>query len=145
MQVSLTINSVVFFTTLFVLGVSSGDSTGSTNTEGRGGSKIDLLFSVNSDHEGRNIDELLSDSEVSLSDHDSSVMDRSGVEVALQDDGLESSFHELGDGKTQNVIELVFFLGEETKSETSSHEGSTFENSLGIIFLEGQEFSSGLS
>lgn len=72
-------------------------------------------------------------------------MDRSGVEVTLQDDGLESSFHELGDGKTQNVIELVFFLGEETKSEASSHEGSTFENSLGIIFREGQEFSSGLS
>ena len=83
--------------------------------------------------------------DVLLSDQDSGVMDGSGREVVSQDDGLESSFHELGDSETQNIIELVFTLAKETKSEASSHKSSTFEDSLGIIFSKGQKFSGGLS
>lgn len=136
---------VISISSLDSLGVLSLGSSGSGTTEGRGGGEVDLLFSVNSDHEGGNVDHLLADSHVSVSDQDSGVMDGSGTEVVSQDDGLESSFQELGGGKTQDVIELVFRFGEETESEASSHKGSTFENSLGIIFGEGQEFSGSLS
>jgi len=82
---------------------------------------------------------------VSLSDQDSSVMDRSGFEVVSEDDSLESSFHESSGGQTQDVIELVFGFVEETESEASSHEGFTFEESSGILFVKGQKFSGSLS
>ena len=120
-----------------------------------------MLFSINSDQERGNVDELLADSinfpltllfynlnalpDVSLSDEDSSVMDRSGFEVVSEDDGLESSFHESSVGQTQDVIELVFRFVEETISEASSHEGFTFEESSGILFVKGQKFSGSLS
>jgi hypothetical protein len=82
---------------------------------------------------------------MSLSNQDSSMVNRSGVHVVSEDDSLESSFHELGDGETQNIIELVFAIVEETQSEASSQEGSTFENSSFIMFVEGQKLSGGLS
>lgn len=73
------------------------------------------------------------------------MVDRSGFEVVSEDDGLESSFHESSGGQTQDVIELVFRFVEETISEASSHEGFTFEESSGVLFIEGQKFSGGLS
>ena len=83
--------------------------------------------------------------DVSLSDQDSGVVDRSSFEVVSKDDGLESSFHELGRSQTQDVIELVLVFVEETESEASSHEGFTFEKSSGILLIKSQEFSCGLS
>jgi len=83
--------------------------------------------------------------DVSLSDHDSSVVNGSSREVVSEDNSLQSSLHELGDGQTQNVIELVFVFVEETHSEASSQEGVTFEDSSFIIFGKGQEFSGSLS
>ena len=44
---------------------------------------------------------------MSLSDENSSVMNRVS-ELSLDDNGLKSSLHELGDGKSQDVIELSF-------------------------------------
>jgi len=135
----------VIATSAASLFLSSLDSTRSGTAEGRGNSEIDLLFSINSDQERGNVDELLADSDVSLSDQDSSVMDRSSFEVVSEDDGLESSFHESSGGQTEDVIELVFGFVEETKSETSSHEGFTFEESSGVLFVKGQKFSGSLS
>lgn len=82
---------------------------------------------------------------MSLLDQDSSVVNRSGVHVVSEDDSLNSSFHEFRDGETQDVIELVFGFVEESQSEASSHEGSTFEDSSFIMFVEGQKLSGGLS
>jgi len=132
-------------TTLVSLGILSLGSAGSGTTEGRGGGEVDLLLSVNSDHERGNIDELLSDSDVSVSDQDSGVVDGFSREVISQDNGLESSLQELGDGQTQNVIELVLALRQKTESEASSHKGGTLEDSLGVVIGEGEELSGGLS
>lgn len=82
---------------------------------------------------------------MSLSDHNSSVVNRSSREVISKNNSLESSFHELGDGETQNVIELVFVFVEETHSEASSQESRTLEYSSFIMFVKGQELSGGLS
>lgn len=83
--------------------------------------------------------------DVSLSNHDSGVVNGSSGEVVSEDNSLQSSFHELGDSQTQNVIELVFVFVEETHSEASSQESVTFEDSSFIIFGKGQEFSGSLS
>lgn len=58
---------------------------------------------------------------------------------------LESSLHELGEGKTENVIELSLVGLEETELDDSADKGFTLELSSGIIFLEGEELSGSLS
>lgn len=63
--------------------------------EDGGGGELNVLLRAHSDQEAGNVDELLADSDVSLSDEDSSVVDRVG-ELSLGDEGLESSLHDLG-------------------------------------------------
>merc|ERR1711957_288140 len=75
--------------------------------------------------ERRDSDELLADGDVSLSDEDSRHVDGFG-EVSLDDEGLESSLHELVDGQTKDVIELTLVLVEESKTDHSLDEGLTF-------------------
>ena len=66
-------------------------------------------------------------------------------ELSLGNKGLESSLHELVDGKTENVIELSLALLEEAELADSSDEGITFEKSSGISLVKGEELTSSLS
>ena len=59
---------------------------------------------------------MLSDCDVSLADEDTSVMDAVG-KLSLHHEGLESAFHELAHGQTEDVIELTFRVLEETKTD----------------------------
>ena len=104
-----------------------------------------MLLGSELDHERWNIDHLLANSDVSLSDHDSSVMDTLGELVSLGNNGLKSSEHELINGKTENVIEGLFVFLHETELDDSSNEGITFELSSWIVLIKGHEFSSSLS
>lgn len=83
-----------------------------------------MLLRAHSDQEAGNVDELLADGDVSLSDEDSGVVDRVG-ELSLGDEGLESSLHDLGQGKTQDVIELSLVLLQHSESDHSSDKGIT--------------------
>ena len=67
----------------------------------------------------------------------SGVVDGSAAEVISEDNSLESSFHEFGGSKTQDIIELVFVFVQKSHSEASSQECVTFENSSFIIFFKG--------
>ena len=84
-----------------------------------------MLFRRNTDHEGRNVHHLLTNSDVLLSDEDTSVVDRVG-ELTLHHEGLQTTFHELGDGKTQDVIELAFSFFEETEADHTADKGITY-------------------
>ena len=64
---------------------------------------MDALFKRNSAHERRNINHLFTNSNVSLSDQDSSNMEEVN-KFFLSDEGLESSFHELVEDKIENLI-----------------------------------------
>ena len=87
-----------------------------------------MLLRGNSDDEGWDVNHLLSDGDVSLSDENTGVMD-GGSELSLHDEGLKSSLHELGDGKSQDVIESTFGILEETNSHHSSDECLTCNKS----------------
>ena len=61
-----------------------------------------MFLAVKSDDKRWNVDNLFSDSDVSLSDQDSSVVDGFG-KTEFEDLGLESSFHEIFDFKSEDM------------------------------------------
>lgn len=88
-----------------------------------------MLLRVSADEERGNVDDLLSDSDVSLSDQNTSVVDRLGV-TELEDDGLETSLHEVLNLEGEDKIELVLVLGEDTVTVKSSHQSASLEKSI---------------
>jgi len=94
--------------------------------------------------EGWDVDHLLANSDVSLGDEDASVMDGGG-ELSLLDQSLKSSLKELGGGQTENVIELALVILQKSKSNHSSDEGLTFEDSSWVGCVHGQKNTGGLS
>ena len=82
---------------------------------------------------------------MSLVNQDSGLMDGFGLEAFLVNSSLESLVEEFIDSQTQDVIEFELFISEEAISVHSVEEGSTFEKSSGVFFLESEELTSGLS
>lgn len=103
-----------------------------------------MLLRIKSDDERRDVDDLLSDSDVSLSDQDSGVVDRLG-KTKLVNAGLQSALQEIFDLEGKHVIELHAGFVEDTHSDQSSNEGVTFEESLWVLLLESQELTSSTS
>lgn len=91
------------------------------------------------------VDKVLADLDVPAVDQGSSLMDALGLEALLVDSGLQPLVKELIDGKTQHVIELELFVGEETVSVHSVEQCGTFEKSPGVLLLEGEELPGCLS
>lgn len=87
----------------------------------RGSGHLDVLLRGDSDNEGWDVNHLLSNGDVSLSDENTGVM-HGGSELSLDDEGLESSLHELGDSQSQDVIKSTFGILEESNSHHSSDE-----------------------
>ena len=115
-----------------------------TSLDAGGGGELDVLLGRDTDHEGRDVDHLLTDSDVLLSDEDASVVHGVG-DLSLHDEGLETTFHELGNGETKDVIELSLRLLEETETDHAGEEGLTFEDSAGVVGGQGEQDSCGLS
>lgn len=82
---------------------------------------IVLTLRVKSNDERGNVDDLLADSDVPLSDEHSSVVDRLS-ESGLEDLGLESSLHEVLGLEGKNVIQPHSGLVKHTDSHKSSDE-----------------------
>ena len=113
---------------IIVLGFAAGllllHSSVFTGSLARGGGKGNELLRGLADHEGGGVDKLFTNSNVSLSDKDSSVMDGEG-DVSLHDEGLESTFHELSHGKSKDVIQLALRFVEESDTDHTADEGIT--------------------
>jgi hypothetical protein len=103
-----------------------------------------VLLGAHSDHERWNVNHLFSNGDMSLSDHNSSVVHRVG-NLSLGNEGLESSFHELVDGKSKDVIELSLILFKQSESDDSSNEGITFELSSWVFLWKGEQLSGSFS
>ena len=90
-----------------LLGLLSLSSSLFTSFVDWGSCELDVLFRRNSNQVTGNVDKLLAYCDVSLSDQNSGVMNWVG-NLSLEDQGLESSLQHLGEGKTQDVIQLSF-------------------------------------
>jgi hypothetical protein len=124
------------------LGLLSSDTAGAATTEGRGQGEVDVLLGVETDNERGDVDDLLSDTDVALADQDTGVVDGLG-ETELVDASLEAALQEILNLQGQDVIELHAGLVEDTDSHETANEGISFEETLGVLLVEGKELTAG--
>ena len=82
--------------------------------------------------------------DVALADEDTSVVDGLG-ETELVDTGLATALQEILNFQGQDVIELHAGLVEHTNTDETANEGISFEETLGVLLVEGKELTVGKS
>jgi hypothetical protein len=112
----------------------------SPTTQRTGQSEVDVLLAVQSDHETWHVDDLLSNSNVTLPDEDTGVVDGFG-ETELADTGLQATFKEIFDFESEHVIKLHTGFVEHADTDETSNEGVAFEETLGIFFIEREKLT----
>lgn len=125
-------------------GLLSPDAARATSTKGRSESEINVLLRVETDDERRNVDDLLADADVALLDEDTSVVDGLG-ETELVDTSLEAALQEILELQGQHVIESHAGLVEHTDTHETANEGISFEETLGVLFVESEKLTMGQS
>jgi len=116
----------IIITALSGLGLLPADTAESATAEGRGDGEVNVLLGVETDDEGRDVDDLLADADVALADEDTGVVDGLG-EAKLVDTGLEAALQEILDLEGKDVIELHAGLVQDTDADETANEGISFE------------------
>ena len=88
---------------------------------------LDELLLGDTNKEGWDVDHLFSDSDVSLTDEDTGLVNGSGIN-SLHNQSLESSLQELGSSKSEDIIELALRVLQESESDHTSDKGLTYFN-----------------
>merc|ERR1719356_341230 len=122
-------------TALALLGVSPLDATGSAATEWRLKAEVDVLLRVKSHNEAGHIHNLLSDSDVTLSDEDTSMMDRLS-KSKLEHLGLKTTLQEVLDLETEHVIK-------HTNTYKTTEKCVTFKQPSVVLLFKGKQGSGG--
>jgi hypothetical protein len=82
--------------------------------------------------------------DVALLDENTSVVD--GLcETELVDAGLKAALQEIFNLEGEHVIELHAGFVEDTDTDETANEGVPFEQALGVLFVEGEKLTGGLS
>ena len=102
-----------------------------------------MLLGVDTDHERRDIDDLLPDADVPLPDQDAGVVDGFS-EAQFEDEGLEAALEDVGGGQGEDVVELGLRLVQEAVAVHAAHQGGPLEDALGVLVVEGEEGAGGL-
>jgi hypothetical protein len=84
---------------------------------------------------------LLANTDVTLTDEDTSVVDGFG-KTELEDLSLETTLQEIFDLKTQDVIELHTGLVEHTNTNKTTNESITLEKTTGVLLIELKKLTS---
>jgi hypothetical protein len=122
------------------LGLLSPDTARAATTEGRRESEVNVLLGVETNDERRNVDDLLADADVALTDENTSVVDRLG-EAELVDAGLEAALKEILDLEGKDVIELHAGLVKDTDAHQTANERIALEKTLGILLVKSKELT----
>ena len=80
--------------------------------------------------------------DVALADENTSVVDGFG-KTELVDAGLETTLQEILNLKGQHVIELHAGLVEHTDTDQTANQGIAFEQTLGVLLVEGKKLTVG--
>lgn len=122
-----------------------------------------MLLGVETNDEGRNVDDLLSNTDVTLADKDTGVVDGLGkselVNLGLYGKGevskrqeasgrksvlgmyLETTFQEILDTESQDVIELHAGVVQDTNTDQTANQGVTLEKTLGVLLVKSQKLT----
>lgn len=129
---------------------SGGSSTLTLNTTStgttvrRGESKVNVLLRVKTNDEGRNVDDLLADTNVTLNDQDTGVVDGLG-KTRLEDLGLKTTLQEVLDLEGEHVIETHAGLVEHPNAHKTANDGITLKKTLGVLLVELEELTGSTS
>jgi len=122
------------------LGLLAADTTWATTTEWRVQGEVNVLLGVETDDERWDIDDLLADTDVSLADQNTGVVDGLG-ETELVDAGLETALQEILNLQGQDVIELHAGLVQDTDANETANESVTLEKTLWVLLVQGQKLT----
>ena len=122
------------------LGLLPANTARATTAEGRRHGEVDMLLGVEADDEGRHINDLLADADVTLTDQDTSVVNRLG-EAELIDASLEAALQEILELQGQHVIELHARLVEDTDTHETANEGIAFKETLWVLFVKSKKLT----
>jgi len=116
------------------------DTTGTSTTIGGGEGEVNVLLGVETDNEGGDIDDLLADADVALTDQDTSVVNGLG-KTELEDLGLEATLQEILNLQGQDVIQLHLVLVQDTDADQAANQSVTLEKATGVLVLQSQELT----
>ena len=116
------------------------DTTRTSTTKRRAKSEVDVLLGIETNDERGNVDNLLANTDVSLADQNTSVVNRLG-KTELVDASLQTALQEILHLQSQHVIELHSGLVEDTNTDETANEGIAFEETLGILLVEGEKLT----
>lgn len=101
-----------------------------------------MLLGVDADHERRDVDKLLADTNMTLLDQNTGMMDRLS-EAELDDLGLEAALEEILDLEGEYVIEGLASLVEKTETGQTTQERGTLKDAAGVLLIEREQFACG--
>lgn len=99
-----------------------------------------MLLGVETDKERRHVDGLLTNTDVSLGDKNTGVVNGLG-EAKLEDLSLESSLQKVLNTEGKNVIELLLVLAQNTSTYKTSDKSISLEKTLGVLLVSGQKIT----
>merc|ERR1712142_104974 len=102
------------------------NATRGSTAVGRFKGEVYVLLRIEANDETGNIDQLLTNSDVPLSDEDSGMVNGFG-ESQFKDLRLQATLEEVFDRKTQNVIQLHLRLVQNPDAHQTAQEGIAFE------------------
>jgi len=105
---------------------------------------VDVALAVTTDKEGRNVNELLAHTDVTLEDQHTGVVDGAS-KLGLEHDGLETTLKEILMLKSKNVIELVLVLRENTHLVETTKHCTTLKHTALVILIKSQKETSTLA
>jgi hypothetical protein len=102
--------------------------------------EVNVALRLSSDKEAWLVDQLLADADVSLGDEHAGVVDGLGV-VHLVHSGLQSSLQKLLCGQTEDVIQTLLILRENSISNQAAQHCITLEDALRVLLVQGQQLT----
>ena len=103
-----------------------------------------MLLGCCTDVERRNVHKLVAHTDVALTDKDTGVVDALG-ETLLVHLGLEASLQQLLCGELKDEIKLELVIGQQTIPAHATEEGSSLEDTFGILGVKRQQGTGGLT
>jgi hypothetical protein len=109
-------------------------------TKGRRKGEVDMLLGIETHNKGRNINNLLPNSNMSLTDKNASMMN--GLcETKLIDAGLQAALQEVLNLQSQDVIQLHARLVKNANANKTTDERIPFKQAFRIFFIKGQKLT----